>query len=148
MPTGSRTLRNKQLQTFAAACGSRPTDPASKRKARSFNLPEALVERAAAAMRGTQALTYGTPIAGDVPDSLTRLVQEAVEAACTFYEDQLNEGRPFPSATLSPGPGATGAKEGAAKRARDRAARADEADGAEPAEDRPVRPARRSRAHA
>jgi hypothetical protein len=73
-------------------------------------------------MRGTQARAYGTSIDGDVPDSLTRFVEEAVEAACTFYEDQFNGGQQFPPAQLSPGPGAKGAVEGAALRAAQRAA--------------------------
>jgi hypothetical protein len=72
-------------------------------------------------MRGTQARAYGTRIEADVPDSLTRLVEEAIQAACTFYENQFNGGEPFPPAQLSPGPGAKGAVEGAARRAANRA---------------------------
>jgi hypothetical protein len=75
-------------------------------------------------MRGTQARAYGTVIDGEVPDSLTRFVEEALQAACTFYEDQFNGGQPFPPAQLSAGPGARGAVEGAAKRAATRAAAA------------------------
>jgi len=136
--------RTRALKTFAAWCGSRPTDPASPRKARSFNLPEDLVARSAATMRGTQALTYGTEIAGEVPDSLTRFVQMAMEAHCTYWEDQLNEGMPFAPATLSPGPGPSGAREGAAKRT---AARREQADRAEDTEV-PAAQRRRSRASA
>jgi hypothetical protein len=73
-------------------------------------------------MRGTQARAYGTRIEAEVPDSLTRLVEEAIVAACTFYENQFNGGEPFPPAQLSPGPGARGAVEGAARRAEKRAA--------------------------
>ena len=105
-----------QPKTFAQKIGSRDTGADSRRRPRSFNLPEDLVTRAAATTRGVQARAYGTGIAEEVPDSLTRLVQEAVEAACTYYEDVFNGGQPFPPAQLSPGPGARGAQEGAAKR--------------------------------
>ena len=122
------------------------TVPDSPRRARSFNLPEALVARAAAAMRGTQARAYGTEIDGEVPDSLTRFVEEAIQAACTFYEDQFNGGQPFPPAQLSAGPGARGAVEGAAKRAEKRAAAA--RPGGEPAAETGQATPRRRRAGA
>ena len=114
MPTRRSAAKPR---TFAQTGGSRVTVPDSARRARSFNLPEALVARAAAAMRGTQARAYGTELDGEVPDSLTRFVEEAVQAACTYYEDLFNGGEQFPPAQLSAGPGPRGAVEGAVKRA-------------------------------
>ena len=118
MPTkgSARGRAAAEPKTFAQMLASRDTGADSRRRPRSFNLPEDLVTRAAATTRGVQARAYGTGIAEEVPDSLTRLVQEAVEAACTYYEDVFNGGQPFPPAQLSPGPGARGAREGAAKR--------------------------------
>lgn len=90
--------------------------PNSRRRARSFNLPEAVVQRATNTMVGLQARTYGTDLMGRVPESLTRFVEEAIEDLCTQAEDAFNGGEPFPAASLTPGPGPAGAREGAEKR--------------------------------
>jgi len=53
-----------------------------------------------------QARTYGTDLADRIPATLDDLVNEAIEAACTYYENLLNEGAEFPrqNVRLTTGP--------------------------------------------
>jgi len=113
----------QELKTFAEFTGSRPTEPEFPRKYKSHYVPVALEARLAATVRGVQARSYGTNLDGEVPENVSRGVVEALDAWCTYYEDVLNEGQPFPPATISPGPGPRGAREGAEKRAAARAER-------------------------
>lgn len=114
MPASRRTTTDEP-KSLSEVLHTRAT-PTSARKARSFNLPIEVVRRASNTMVGVQALSYKTRLHGQVPESLTRFVEDAIEAACTFWENELNDGQPFDEASLTPGPGPAGAREGAEKR--------------------------------
>ncbi len=118
----------QELKTFAEFTGSRPTEPGFPRKYKSYYLPVELEARLAATVRGVQARSYGTNLDGEVPENVSRGAVEALDAWCTYYENIFNEGEPFPPATISPGPGPRGAREGADKRAAARSERADAGD--------------------
>ena len=113
----------KPMKTFAEHTGSRPapviTDAEAKLQTRSFQLPIAVVERLRATSDGLTHVAYGSPLEGEVPDSISGMVVEALNAICTFYEDQNHEGLPFRRVRkLSPGARPTGAARGAAQRSR------------------------------
>jgi hypothetical protein len=102
--------------------GARPFEPRDdsdeKPLTRSFQLVVGVVERAKATADGIQHRTYDTALEGKVPGSLSALVTEALNAACTYYEDLLNNGQEFRRVRqLTRGPSAEGAVRGAAKRA-------------------------------
>jgi hypothetical protein len=126
-----RKAATQQLQTFAHAIGSR--EPSiqgaadSEKTMRSFNVRVATVER----LRATLALighrAYGTELAATAPDSLAAMADEALNAACTYYENLLNDGQEAPRIIrLPPGPSPIAAQQGAAKRAARRASKAAE----------------------
>ncbi len=122
------------MRNFAEATGSRSLEPQGPADTeplmRSFHLRVGVVERAKATADGVQHRAYGTAIEDDVPTSLSALVTEAIEAACSYYEDLLNDGEPFRRVrNLTAGPGRHGARAGAQKRAASRAAAAESRDG-------------------
>lgn len=115
------------LQTFAQAVGARSFEPHGDADndgvPRSFHLTVGDVERAKATADGVQHRAYGTQIEDDIPHSLSAFITEAIRAACTYYEDLLNNGEEFRRIrNLSRGPSPEGARRGAAKRAANRAA--------------------------
>jgi hypothetical protein len=116
------------LQTLAQAIGARDYQPRGdvddERMTRSFHLRVGVIERAKAAATGVEHRAYGTPIEGDVPNSLSAFVEECIIAGCTYYENLFNGGEEFRRVgRLSPGPSHEGAQRGAAKRKAARAAR-------------------------
>jgi hypothetical protein len=97
------------LRTLAQATKARPseTEPGQDEKVtRSFRIRKDNLARLQAGLHGIQARSYGTPLADQVPPSLGDLVDEAVIAALTYYEDLLNDGLEFDrsSVRLQPGP--------------------------------------------
>ena len=98
-------LHTRPSVITGAAVGSRWPDD-GQRGPRSFRLLGATLLRLQATVHGIQARTYGTALAGKVPATLDELVNEAIEAACTHYEDLLNDGREFPreNVRLTTGP--------------------------------------------
>jgi hypothetical protein len=116
-----------ELQTFAEHTGSRPFTPRAAsdeaRQIRSFSLDTGLVERLRATADGIQHKAYGTDLENSVPQSIAALAAEGIEAACTYYENILNNGEEFRRVRKLPaGPSRDGAQRGAAKRAAKRAA--------------------------
>jgi hypothetical protein len=93
------------------------TDKDSQRVTRSFHIEGATLARFQAAFAGSQALSYGTELAGQLPSSLSAAADEALNLWSTLMEDKLNGGQEFDRvARLSPGPSPAGAQEGARKR--------------------------------
>jgi len=122
---GGRRADQLPLKTFAQAVEARDYEPHGHvddaRMTRSFHLRVGVVERARAASVGVEHKAYGTPIEGDVPNSFSAFVEEAIVAACTYYENLLNGGKEFRrTGPLSPGPTREGAQRGAAKRRKQR----------------------------
>jgi hypothetical protein len=116
------------LRTLSDAMGARPFVPRDegddKPLTRSFQLVVGVVERAKATADGIQHRTYDTELEGKVPASLSALVTEALNVACTYYENTLNDGQEFRRVRqLTRGPSPEGAIRGAAKRAAIREAR-------------------------
>jgi hypothetical protein len=117
------------LRTLTQAMGARSFEPRGeaddKPLTRSFQLVVGVVERAKATADGIQHRTYDTALEGKVPGSLSALVTEALNVACSYYEDILNGGHEFRRVRqLTPGPSAEGAVRGARKRAEARQAKA------------------------
>jgi hypothetical protein len=117
------------LRTLAQALDAHPFEPHGEADndplTRSFHLRVGVVERAKATSDGIQHRAYGTELEDNIPQSLAAFVTEALEAACTYYERLLNDGKEFRRVrSLSPGPSPEGARRGAAKRAAARGARA------------------------
>jgi hypothetical protein len=95
---------------------------------RSFQLVVGVVERAKAVADGIQHRAYDTPLEGQVPGSLSALVTEALNVACTYYENLLNDGEEFKRVRrLKRGPTPEGAQAGAEKRVLKAAAKRDAA---------------------
>jgi hypothetical protein len=92
--TLAERVHSRPSVVTGAAVGSRWPDDAM-RGPRSFRLLGATLLRLQATVHGIQARTYGTAMAGKVPATLDDLVNEAIEAACTHYEDVLNNGEEF-----------------------------------------------------
>lgn len=116
---------DQPLQTFAEAVGAREYQPHGsvddERMTRSFHLRVGVIERARAASVGVEHKAYGTDIEGSVPNSFSAFVEEAIVAACTYYENMFNGGKEFRrTGPLAPGPTREGAQRGAAKRKRAR----------------------------
>jgi hypothetical protein len=122
---GGRKADQPPLQTLAQAMGARDYQPRGdvddERMTRSFHLRVGVIERARAASVGVEHKAYGTDIEGDVPNSFSAFVEEAIVAACTYYENLFNNGNEFRrTGPLAPGPTREGAQRGAAKRKRAR----------------------------
>ena len=106
--SGGRT-REARLLTLAQATKARPseTGPGEDEKVtRSFRIRKDILARLQGGLHGVQARSYGTPLADQVPASLGDFVDEALEAALTYYENMLNDGQEFDrsSVRLQPGP--------------------------------------------
>jgi hypothetical protein len=95
-----------RLKTFAEAMHARPSivtgapvgsrwPSDATRGPRSFRLNGATLLRLQAAVAGIDARTYETELRGRAPVTLDDFVNEALEAALTFYEDELNGGEEF-----------------------------------------------------
>lgn len=117
-----------EMQTFREHTGARPYVARSENddvlRARTFQLPIGVVERVRATSNGVLHRAYDTDIEDQVPENVSGFIMEAVEAACTYYEDLLNEGQEFKRVQrLSPGPGRSGAARGGQKRAEKAAAK-------------------------
>jgi len=130
---GSRAAAGEPMPmlTLTQAVGARAFesrgDADNKPLTRSFHLTVGDVERAKATSDGVQHRAYGTDIEDEVPRSLSAFITEAIRAACTYYENLLNDGQEFRRIrNLSPGPSPEGARRGAAKRAAARSSRAGE----------------------
>lgn len=80
--------------TLAEVTGSRPLD--GRWQAKTINVSRELGGRLDATVSGVLARSYDTRVAHLVPDTRTALCREAVEASCTYYQDLLNDGEPFP----------------------------------------------------
>lgn len=116
------------LKSLSEALGVRETVALgavdTERMTRSFHLLVGTVERAKAAATGLEHRSYGTDLWHNSPHSVSAFVEEAILAACTYYENLLNDGQEFPrTGRLSPGPSEEGAARGARKRAAAREAR-------------------------
>ena len=127
-PAAEDVLEPTATLTFSEFVGTRPFVPRSdddqKIQGRSFQIPAGVVERVRATADGIQHMAYGTELEGRVPGSISGFVANALEAACTYWENQLNNGEEFRRVRrLPPGPSAEGAKRGADKRAALRAAK-------------------------
>jgi hypothetical protein len=79
--------------TLAEVIGSRPLD--GPWQAKTIYVSGELAARLDATLSGVLAHSYDTRIANLVPDTRTALCREAVEASCTYYQDLLNDGKPF-----------------------------------------------------
>lgn len=109
------------FQTFSEAVGARPTEitaPGDEHKTmRSYYQRVAVQERLKATLAMIQAKTYGSDAEARMPRSLPDLLEDAITAACTYWEDLLNNGQPARRIhKLRRGPSPQGAIEGAAKR--------------------------------
>lgn len=109
------------LQTFGEHTGSRPfpvlAETDEKLNTRSFQIPIGVVERLRATADAIQHRAYETELEDRIPDSISGLLVELINAGCTYYEDLFNNGQPFRRVRkLPPGPGRSGAQRGAARR--------------------------------
>lgn len=95
--------------TFGEAVAARPSTADRTRPGHSGGsgrgeVPPGLPwRRIAATVRGVRARSYDTRIFEFVPVSVPEFVAEAAGAACTYYENLLNGGCPFPPAGAFPG---------------------------------------------
>jgi hypothetical protein len=93
---GGISVNDRAPLTFGEAVAARPA-PARPRISPSCRpkLPLAVIARAGATWQGVMEISRGTRIADRAPRSRSAFVLEALEASCSFYEDELNGSNPF-----------------------------------------------------